>query len=252
MLNFSSIFPEDISEDFSSYKKRNLNASWAVNEKPDFVDYMSVEQPNSWSLEKGYATNNELIKPLRATKRLEIFIRTREQFNDEFDLCTFEYKLLFHLPNEVPSSFDLSTNIEFDSDIAISLNAVILKHDETLKQFSPEQRGCYFEAEKKLKFFKSYTKNNCEHECMINYTLSKCNCVEFSMPRTDDLKVCDYDDKNCYDSVLSLWSNSFYQNEENQEKYPDYPCDCMPSCTQIIYGLTERDLNQKYEILICI
>ena len=255
MLNFSSIFPDDISEDMSSYRKPYFK-DWMeeVIDEDDEESKLFYRKANknawtldAWSLEKGYASKNELVKPLRATLTRSLRTRTKQQFHDDFDICGDVYKVIFHLPNEVPSSLDLSIDIKLASSKSLSFTAHISKHDETLKQFPPEERGCYFEGEKKLKFFKSYTKNNCEHECMINYTLIKCDCIEYSMPRTKDIEMCDDDLSICFYNIFAGWPVSFYTNEDNQEKYPDYPCDCMPSCTQIKYDFKEKDVDRYIE-----
>ncbi|CAG9799851.1 unnamed protein product [Chironomus riparius] len=253
MLNFSSIFPEDITEDMSSYKKPYFKG-WVEevvdeNDKESQLFYSKANENawtlDAWSLEKGYASKNELVKPLRATLTQKLRTRTKQQFHDDFDICENVFKVIFHLPTEVPSSLNLAK--EFGSSKSLSFSAHISKHDETLKQFPPEERGCYFEGEKKLKFFKSYTNNNCEHECMINYTLIKCDSVEYSMPRTKDIQMCDDDLSICFYNIFAGWPISFYTNETNQELYPDNPCDCMPSCTQIKYEFLEKEVDRETE-----
>jgi hypothetical protein len=44
------------------------------------------------------------------------------------------------------------------------------------------RRQCYIAGERQLKFFKIYTKSNCELECLTNLTLRYCNCSAFFMP----------------------------------------------------------------------
>lgn len=41
------------------------------------------------------------------------------------------------------------------------------------------RRQCYFEDERSLKFFTSYSQKKCLEECHSNITLSRCGCVEF-------------------------------------------------------------------------
>lgn len=48
-----------------------------------------------------------------------------------------------------------------------------------LKRRSPEIRKCYLHDERKLSIFKQYTELNCNHECLINETISMCGCVGF-------------------------------------------------------------------------
>lgn len=53
--------------------------------------------------------------------------------------------------------------------------------DDALKLWKPEKRNCLMEHEKELKYFKIYTRINCEHECLSEAILQQCNCVPFYM-----------------------------------------------------------------------
>lgn len=44
------------------------------------------------------------------------------------------------------------------------------------------RRQCYFESERHLTYYKTYTQRNCELECFANFTIKKCNCSPFFMP----------------------------------------------------------------------
>lgn len=50
------------------------------------------------------------------------------------------------------------------------------------KSHTPEERRCYFETERQLKFFKRYSKTNCEVECLTNKTIDTCGCSLYWMP----------------------------------------------------------------------
>ena len=64
------------------------------------------------------------------------------------------------------------------------------------------------------------------------------------------MKVCNLDDRNCIFVANHEWPASFYDHEENQLKYPDYPCNCMPTCTQIKYRLIAKDSDRKPEVYL--
>lgn len=53
---------------------------------------------------------------------------------------------------------------------------------ESLKNYPPDRRKCFFPGEKHLYYFKIYTQQNCEVECLANFTYQKCGCVDFHMP----------------------------------------------------------------------
>ena len=89
--------------------------------------------------------------------------------------------------------------------------------DDALRSFSPHLRNCYFEGEKVLKYFKTYTKALCDYECLTNHTLEKCGCVKFSMPRGKDTRICLYDELS--------WNLTFFPQQ----------CNCLPSCSDLRY-----------------
>lgn len=88
--------------------------------------------------------------------------------------------------------------------------------DDDFRKFSPEIRKCYFEGERKLKYFKTYTKAHCEWECKTNKTLEVCGCVKFSMPRGRNTSICD---------LISL-SNCLPEISN---------CNCYSPCVEIKY-----------------
>lgn len=102
--------------------------------------------------------------------------------------------------------------------------------DDALRSFSPQLRNCYFEGEKVLKYFKTYTKAMCEYECNTNFTLSVCGCVQFSMPRGKNTRICRIDEMNC---IYSL---------------PKVKCDCLSPCFDIRYSYRydKAVINRKF------
>lgn len=45
------------------------------------------------------------------------------------------------------------------------------------------RRKCYFQDEKYLRYFNKYSNKKCVEECQSNITLSKCECIQFDLPR---------------------------------------------------------------------
>jgi len=78
--------------------------------------------------------------------------------------------------------------IPFDQEVLISIRPKIITTSDGLKHYEPNRRQCYFQKEKELRYFNIYSQSNCELECLANFTLTKCGCVKFSMPRKMVLK----------------------------------------------------------------
>lgn len=240
MLGYHSIFRGNISNDFYIYKRKNITKVWKDDAKIEYYDDKNNPEPPKWSLEDGYSNDDNFIQPLRATgmQFLQMIAKLK---NDEIS-STCEnryntYRVVFHLPNEVPTRIHPHTYHEIDHFKYMRISADIKKLDKSIYNFSLQQRGCYLRRERQLRFFKSYTKFNCENECMANFTLKQCGCVKYSMPRSDDMKICQYNSIACWRSVTFGWPNNYYMDERNKKIFPDFPCNCLPSCMQINYRL---------------
>lgn len=116
------------------------------------------------------------------------------------------------------------------------IDAQIKRIDHSLEIYPLEKRECFFANERRLKLFKSYKRINCEHECILNFTLAECGCVRVSQAKLKDTKICGFEDLDCYMTIINNWPESFYRVKSNIEKYPNFPCNCMPFCNQIYYN----------------
>jgi len=241
MLGYHSIFNDGISKDFDGYKRKNVTKFWDYLSPVKFHDDENKPELSNWTLEGGYSTNLDAVQPLRAIRSQ--FFMTELKMDENMTFCNSRGRTIYvilHLPNEVPTIIQEVHIHDLKTFNLIKINAEVKQHDETLKNFDLTERGCLFEGEKPLRLFKSYTKFNCEYECMINFTQEICGCAKFSMPRTDDMKVCKLDKINCCESVTRDWPKFYYKSPGMQQKHPDFPCDCMPSCTRIIYNIIEK------------
>ena len=109
--------------------------------------------------------------------------------------------IMLHAPDEIQSIMKLYSNVAIGSNVMISIRPQVTKLSDELHNMKPEmlvshkifcvswheirkifRRNCYFKNERYLRFFKIYTRNNCEMECWANLTLKNCGCVWFYMP----------------------------------------------------------------------
>lgn len=149
------------------------------------------------------------------------------------NFCEYkEFLFSIHKPNEMPSPFHKFHSIEYNRMKKLRLTAVAYQKDPSLRSFSPEMRDCFFEGERQLRFFKSYTKANCDWECVTNYTLEMCGCIKFSMPHDDKTPICGWNNIKCYFDAMQGWPS--YNKSRKTEK----PCNCLEPCIDIVYDLT--------------
>lgn len=148
--------------------------------------------PNTtqWSIEHGYAneTANVTNYPVRvySTQRdAGLFVQLSLFDEDLETICSgrfLGYKIFLHVPGEVVTFAGHSYRVPISEEVDILIKPQMILTSPGLRSYRPDQRQCFFESERSLRFFKMYTKNNCESECLANFTLNQCDCVKFSMP----------------------------------------------------------------------
>lgn len=92
------------------------------------------------------------------------------------------FKIFLHTPGDVLKLSDDYVRVPFREAVQISIKPRMITTAEGLRKYKPNDRQCFFNSERKLQFFKFYSKPNCESECAANYTIQECGCVKFSMP----------------------------------------------------------------------
>jgi amiloride-sensitive sodium channel len=237
MQGYNTIFNKGVlHEDFDCYKRRRNVYNWIPLPKDLLIndDNETIE----WTLDDGYNVKGDdsFIIPKRASKQNFLLFASFVDNLDMKNVCPEfgqTFRILFHLPNEIPTIFHIDQSVAFNQRKTMYLTAKSYRGDESLKRFAPDKRRCYFQGERQLKFFKSYTKQHCDLECITNYTLDICGCVKFSMPRTQDTKVCDVDQGICYHKAMMIWpnNNTYYDDSKTA-------CDCYPTCNDIAYKVT--------------
>lgn len=145
---------------------------------------------------------------------------------DHYDVCS-SLSFVLHSPYELPGSYDTNDIVMFDYgfDLDILITPEITRTDEDLRSVDPKKRGCYFNGERQLKFFKVYTRKNCEFECLSDnlLKLSTRDCVPYYVIRDNTTDPCDY--------RYSLFSNrNSFKAIRDIEK-----CGCLDECNAISY-----------------
>ncbi|XP_070505632.1 pickpocket protein 28-like [Chironomus tepperi] len=190
-----------------------------------------------WTLDNGYAdSSTKEIVPYRLTKANVHIARTFSNLEDAINVCNFRTILVkIHLPNEIPTLFHGGFQIEQTHEKRFKLRAKATKAHPSLRGYSPSTRLCYFEDEKKLKFFKTYTKHQCYLECLAEDVMEKCGCVAFYMPRNSSTRVCGFKEALCVHRSTYDWPD--YEDLESGTT----PCDCYPTCNDIEYTVSETN-----------
>lgn len=255
---FHQIFnSREISGQFLLYRRGKIAKDYAkaITRGIDYSSFEKVDDDKDevyWTIEKGYSNDSLNIQPTRAMKYNEVTIYPKLNYSDLSNLIPElgnAFLIYFHMPNEIVTPFHSPQYFRTDTMNQIFITLESIRTNENLMRYSPEKRGCFFNHEKSLKFFKSYTKAQCEFECLANRTFEACGCVKFSMPRSDKTRRCGLKDTSCYLGVAKKWSRV------------SSSCNCLPSCTRIDYkvkysgtskfvrtGSFKHLMDSKYEI----
>jgi acid-sensing ion channel, other len=209
-------------------------------------------QESSWNLQDGYKSltdsysGNKSIYPRRVEGAgifYGLFIGLKSKISNYDYVCkgpAQKFLVAFHLPSEIPRLTKQYFSVPLQNHVTVQIKPMMMTTDKELKNYDPILRQCFFNDERYLKFFKTYTQNNCEIECLSNYTLGRCGCVAFWMPRDKLTKVCDYRKKSCagFESESELYGDKYKLKKilkSNVFKGKFEPCNCLPSCTSISY-----------------
>lgn len=149
--------------------------------------------PNAtdWNLENGYEANSKMLDyPFRVyDSRLDaalvLFLDIHEK---DFEIiCNLDFSQGFRVylsaPGDELKFFENYFQIELLEESVITLKPKFTTASQTLRKYNPNHRKCFFNSERKLRFYTIYTHNNCLHECLANYTKEICKCVKFTQPR---------------------------------------------------------------------
>lgn len=156
---------------------------------PDMMTENFNQNVSNWSLDSGY--NNDFSKwnyPIRvynAKKNGALYVVLHMTKEDIEYLCTgiiqgFRVTLTF--PGEVSRTTGSFYEALLSERTEIALKPKLIYARKELLHYTPNQRQCFFNLERKLRFFRMYSRMNCEAECLSNFTKIECDCVNFSMP----------------------------------------------------------------------
>lgn len=158
---------------------------------PGMMTVKSNPNATKWSLENGYKTvTNGKDYPLRVYDSghgaaLEISL---DIFERDFELFCHNGHQGFSVFLNVPGDGDSIEFRETGLEIPPSMETVITLSPKStttsakLRKYDPSHKKCFFDSERKLRFYKTYSQKKCFEECKANYTKMMCGCAEFYQP----------------------------------------------------------------------
>ncbi|KAG8314004.1 hypothetical protein J6590_102208 [Homalodisca vitripennis] len=168
---------------------------------------------SSWTPDLGYRSDRPDVTPIRlwgnGFRSSTKYLLSINQM-DYDPVCSFGSKALsiyLHNPAEVPWRIHNNVYLGTSFRVVAFVSPIVTSTDDEVKVWNPLKRGCYFENERYLRYFRIYTQRNCERECDSNNTFKHCGCVLINHPR----------------DII----------EQEIRHGSSYACKCLPSCNDI-------------------
>jgi len=172
-------------------------------------------------------------------------------FNDKYKtMICIKQSFIIHHPDDLPTFSPKREFLNFDygTTIDVIVTPEIIRTDNDLKFLKPEDRGCYFQGEKSLKYFRKYSQKNCNIECFTNVTVKSCSCFDINQPFGSIDDVCQNISglrTNCFRYLQhDLYALEHFSTEQN--------CSCLPLCNSVNYNIKyniENDADDNETII---
>ncbi|XP_055622259.1 pickpocket protein 28-like [Toxorhynchites rutilus septentrionalis] len=209
---------------------------------PSINTFNSEINPSDWTLDLGYRNGaGTKAFPRRVITGgyyggLEVSLLVNKSDKDYLCEDSFQgFKVQLHMPNEYTLLMNQFFRVPVDQQLLVTVAPSVVITDSKVKYYTPDMRHCYYTNERRLRFFRIYTRKNCEIECLTNHTLSLCGCVRFSMPRPPRAPICSLRDASCYQEALSKVLKLEAMITEGVDRNISEYCNCLPSCNNVVY-----------------
>lgn len=155
---------------------------------PGMLKVFDRQSITRWSLNNGYigGTDDEEY-PIRifnsGHRGLTVYLNMSKK--DLEYLCHetgFGFTVIFSAPGDSLKLSRYSFRAPLAEDTRIAIKPKFTTTTNGLINYKPEDRYCFFDSERQLRFFRNYTQTNCDTECLANFTKIQCGCVKFAMP----------------------------------------------------------------------
>lgn len=242
---------------------------------------------SNWDLQNGYSNDRfhgEYPKRIyhageNSGMTLELSLY-KEDLDSEY-VCrqlSVGFTIALSVPGEQLTFSHEFVRIPLLEEVWIRIKSKLTTTSEGLRSYSPNQRKCYYEVERQLRFFRNYTQKNCEAECLANFTNQQCGCVRFFMPSkrqrmkqfcaeflsklysinylifpdfsfgftgSASTPICGGVKIECCESV----TKTFFEFSETVDQSPLDKCNCLPACTSIEYNTEVGHSKFDWDIL---
>ncbi|KAL3273914.1 hypothetical protein HHI36_015341 [Cryptolaemus montrouzieri] len=233
---------EGLCYNFNMFDVNDIYADDVVKHEWD----VDREVTYAWNAEDGYdrdyflnGTPKRSVEPgAKNALMVALFTNKVDLISSCRDYSNQGMRVSLHMPNRIPRSSQVFFHVGLESLVSASILPSMSYTSSDVRDFSPQVRNCYFPSERKLRFFKQYSQNNCNVECTTNFTIDFCQCAAYYMPRDNSTPVCGLANVECVEYASFFLSHQ--DADEDIESVLD-DCDCRPLCVDINYDVEISD-----------
>ncbi|KAL1488811.1 hypothetical protein ABEB36_014607 [Hypothenemus hampei] len=224
--------------------------------------YMSHGRASEgWNLEDGYpkdAPTNTYPRRAMSAGFSSGFLLLLRAYQQDLDyICRGPvqgFKILLHNPAETPRVGMQYFRAPLNQEVVVAVKPDMMTTSDGLKDYDPRRRQCYFPKERPLAFYQNYTQQNCEVECLTNYTRAKCGCVAYHMPHEEGTNICGSGSIVCmFDAQNELLQrevqSGISRGDDPAEGEVQSHCDCLPGCNSLVYNAETSQADFMWENL---
>ncbi|XP_063700316.1 pickpocket protein 28-like [Culicoides brevitarsis] len=200
-------FGKILTEDGLCYTYNLLDKSELFLNKTVHGYRSSGRLSSNWTKTAGYTKNitiNTYPKRVYSTReKLALTLKLNTMNMDNlFPQQGRGFKIYLHAPTEFPWSTKQYFKVSTGQSVTLTVTPQLIRTSSFLRDYPPTKRECYFNHENPLKYFQVYTKENCELECLADYSKLLCDCVPFWMPRGVGARICGLENFECYTQAI--------------------------------------------------
>ncbi|KFB49418.1 AGAP011610-PA-like protein [Anopheles sinensis] len=245
-IDCGHLFKPTLTDSGICYTFNSLSADEMLRKEQLHSEYEYLTENRTatrWSMDDGYETGpRNSTYPRRtfgAGIRAGMYAILRVRLKDMDYLCSNSFqgfKVHLHPPNQYPRLYNQNFRVPLTQEVSVSIDPLVIETSANIRNYSPIRRQCYYNHERYLKYFKVYTKSNCEIECLANYTIKMCGCAHFVYPRTGGERICGLGMSSCCNRALSVLEELDLLQTKNVSVKLMNQCNCLPACNGVIYN----------------
>ncbi|CAG9862860.1 unnamed protein product [Phyllotreta striolata] len=188
-----------------------------------------------WTPETGFPDdyNDSYIpkKPLGAGANLGLSVVLDAQVDEYYCSSTSSigFKIIIGNPIETPKMADYGALLSPGVEARFSITPSVREASPNLRSVPVDKRQCYFANERKLIYYRTYSKSNCQQECASNRIYQSCGCVPYYLPKDPMMKFCEQDDSPCVEDIQATVSKETKHSQK-------VSCSCYSQCSSLTYS----------------